>query len=169
MSSLRVRVGLVLALTLVVHITLLSRLRIDNVRPDALLLVAVVAGLVAGAERGAIVGFSAGLLADLFLQTPFGLSALAYSLVGFAIGSMQSGILRAAWWIPVVTAAAASAAGVVVYALVASGVGQAGMLTGRIWAIIGVVALLNGVLSAALLPVLRWALASGAQPRAFAS
>ena len=30
-------------------------------------------------------GFGAGLVADLFLPTPFGLSALVGSLVGFAV------------------------------------------------------------------------------------
>ena len=123
-ESTRIRVGLVLALTLFVHLTLLSRLRIDDVRPDALLLVALTAGLVAGAERGAVTGFCAGLLADLFLQTPLGLSALAFSLVGFAVGSLQSGILRAAWWIPMVNALCASIAGTVLYAVLGAMVGQ---------------------------------------------
>ena len=48
MSSFRLRAGVVLALALVVHLTILSRVHIDDVRPDALVLVAVVAGLVAG-------------------------------------------------------------------------------------------------------------------------
>ena len=148
MRSLRVRIGVVLAATLVIHLTLLSRLRIQDVRPDALLLVALLAGLTAGPERGAIVGFCAGLLADLFLQSPFGLSALAYSLVGFAIGSLQTGILRAAWWIPVVTAAGASAAGIVLFGVLGAMVGQADFVSPRL----ALIAVLVGFMNAALAP-----------------
>lgn len=169
LSSMRVRVALVLALTLVLHITLLSRLRIDDVRPDALLLVGAMAGLVAGAERGAIVGFAAGLLADLFLQTPFGLSALAYSLVGFGVGSIQSGILRAAWWIPMVTALGASAGGVVLYGILGAMVGQSEFVGPRL----GVIAVLVGVMNAALAPaavrLLGWAFRSGVAERSYAA
>lgn len=147
-QSLRVRVALVLAATLIVHLTLLSRLRIEDVRPDALLLVALMAGLTAGPERGAIVGFCAGLLADLFLQSPFGLSALAYSLVGFAVGSLQSGILRATWWIPVLTAAAASAAGIVLFGILGAMVGQVDFVSPRL----AIIAVLVGFMNAALAP-----------------
>ena len=86
LQSLRVRVGLVLAATLVIHLTLLSRLRIEDVRPDALLLVALMAGLTAGPERGAIVGFCAGLLADLTSDHELGRTALVLALVGYVAG-----------------------------------------------------------------------------------
>lgn len=157
MKSMRLRVGLVLAATLVAHLTLLSRLRIDDVRPDALLLVALMAGLTAGPERGAVVGFCAGLLADLFLQTPFGLSALAYCLVGFAVGSLQSGILRATWWIPIVTAAGASAAGIVLYGILGAMVGQPEFVSPRLVVIAGIVAFMNGALAPAALRAVGWA------------
>ena len=155
--TMRMRVGLVLAATLVLHLTLLSRLRIEDVRPDALLLVALMAGLTAGPERGAIVGFSAGLLADLFLQSPFGLSALAYSLVGFAVGSLQSGILRATWWIPVVTAAAASAAGIVLFGILGAMVGQPDFVSPRLAIIAVLVGFMNAALAPAASRVVGWA------------
>lgn len=169
MSSLRVRVALVLALTLIVHITLLSRLRIDNVRPDALLLLAVMAGLVAGPERGAIAGFCAGLVADLFLQTPFGLSALAYCLVGFGVGSIQSGILRAAWWIPVVTALGASAGGVVLYGILGAMVGQSDFVGPRLLVIALLVGFMNAALAPAAVRLVGWAFRSGVAERAYAT
>ena len=157
LQSLRVRVGLVLAVTLFVHLTLLSRVRIQDVRPDALLLVALMAGLTAGPERGAVVGFCAGLLADLFLQSPFGLSALAYSLVGFAVGSLQSGILRATWWIPVVTAAGASAAGIVLFGVLGAMVGQPDFVSPRLALIAALVGFMNAALAPAASRVVGWA------------
>jgi rod shape-determining protein MreD len=152
----QIRVAAVLALTLVVHLTVLSRLRIDDVRPDALLLVAVIAGLVAGPDRGAVVGFAAGALGDLFLQTPFGLSALVYCLVGFAVGSLQSGILRAAWWIPVATALGASIAGTVLYAFVGAMVGQTGFVSPRLIVVAALVGAMNAALAPAAVRLVEW-------------
>jgi rod shape-determining protein MreD len=169
MRSLRVRVAVVLAGTLVVHLTLLSRLRIDDVRPDALLLVAVMAGLIAGPERGAVTGFCAGLLADLFLQAPFGLSALAYCLVGFAVGSLQSGILRAAWWIPVVTAAGASVAGVVLFGVLGAMVGQPEFVSPRLPIIAALVGLMNAALAPAAVRFVGWAFRAGVAERSYAT
>ena len=168
MTSVRLRAALVLALTLVVHLTLLSRLRIDNVRPDALLLVALMAGLVAGPERGAVVGFCAGILADLFLQAPFGLSALTYCLVGFAVGSLQTGILRAAWWIPVATGAAASAAGTVLYAVLGAMVGQTAFVSPHLAVIAVIVGFMNGALAPAAVRIVGWVFRSGVAERSYA-
>lgn len=155
----RIRVAAVLALTLVVHLTALSRLRIDEVRPDALLLVAVIAGLVAGPDRGAVIGFVAGVLADLFLQTPFGLSALVYCLIGFAVGSLQAGILRAAWWIPVVTALGASIAGTVLYALLGAMVGQPEFVSPQLVTIAPLVGVMNAALAPAAVRLVEWSFA----------
>lgn len=163
MTSLRLRMPLVLLVTLVLHLTVLSRLRVESVRPDALLLVAIVAGLVAGAERGAVAGFCAGLLADLFLQTPFGLSALAYALVGFAVGSIQAGILRAAWWIPVVTAFAASAGGMVLFGVLGAMVGQSDFVRPRLAVIAALVGVMNAILAVPAVRVVGWAYRSGSE------
>ena len=93
-------------------------------RPTCCCCVAIAAGLAAGPERGAVVGFAAGLAFDLLLQTPFGLSALTYALVGYLVGRLQDSVLRAAWWIPVATAAAASAVGVILFAVLGTVVGE---------------------------------------------
>ena len=165
----RVRVALALGLTLLIHLTLLSRLRIDNVRPDALLLVALMAGLVAGPERGAVVGFCAGVLADLFLQTPFGLSALTYCLIGFAVGSLQSGILRAAWWIPIVTAGAASVVGTVLYGVLGAMVGQLDFVSPRLAVIALVVGFMNAALAPAAVRLMGWVFQAGVAERSYAN
>ena len=169
LGSVRTRVALALALTLFVHLTLLSRLRIDNIRPDALLLVAVMAGLVAGPERGAVTGFSAGLLADRFLQSPFGLSARACCLVGFAVGSLQSGILRAAWWIPVVTALGGSVAGTVLFAVLGAMVGQTDFVSPRLPLIAALVGFMNAALAPAAVRLMGWAFRAAVAERSYAS
>ncbi|MGH9017480.1 MAG: hypothetical protein ACRDY1_07005, partial [Acidimicrobiales bacterium] len=69
------RTTIVLFVVLVVQVTLLDGVRVDGAHPEAMLLLPVAAGYVSGPERGAGLGFVAGLLADLFLPTTFGLTA----------------------------------------------------------------------------------------------
>ena len=142
---------------LVLHTAVSPQVRVLGVAADLLLLLGIAAGIAAGPHRGAVVGFAAGLLADCFLQTPFGLSALCYSLVGYGVGIFQTTILREARWIPVATAVASSAAGVALFAVVGAVLGEEGLLSGRLLTIAVVVALLNGVLVLAVLRPVRWA------------
>ena len=58
------------------------------------------------------------------LQTPFGLSALTYAIVAYLVGSLQDSVLRAAWWIPVATATAASVVGVILYGVLGTVLGE---------------------------------------------
>ena len=99
---------LLVALTLQLGVA--SSITFFGVQADLLLLVAIAAGIAAGPDRGAAIGFAAGLAYDLMLQTPFGLSALTYALIAYLVGSLQDSVLRAAWWIPVATATAATRA-----------------------------------------------------------
>ena len=89
-----------------------------------MLLVAIAGGIAAGPDRGAAIGFAAGLAYDLMLQTPFGLSALTYAIVAYLVGSLQDSVLRAAWWIPVATATAASCVGVILYGVLGTVLGE---------------------------------------------
>lgn len=155
--SSRLRTALVLVVVLVLQLSVASQLNPIGVHADLLLLTAVAAGISWGPERGAVVGFVAGFAADLFQQAPFGLSMLVFCLIGFAVGSLQSGVLRSAWWIPVLTAATASAVGVVAWAVAGTVLGQQGLINPRLVAIAGLVALWNGPLSLGVLRMLSWA------------
>ena len=65
---------------------LAPHLAVRGVEPDVLLVTAVAVAVGRGARAGAAFGFAAGLGADLFLATPLGTSALAYTLVGHVVG-----------------------------------------------------------------------------------
>ncbi|MGH9137092.1 MAG: rod shape-determining protein MreD, partial [Acidimicrobiales bacterium] len=123
---------------------------------DIVLLVPIAAGIAAGPERGATAGFAAGLLVDLVVTTPFGLFALTYCLTGYAVGALQAGVLRATWWLPVAAAAAGSALGVVLFALVATVLGVEGLLDADLGRAVAAVALPNAVLVLPALRVVRW-------------
>jgi hypothetical protein len=90
-----VKVAAVLLVGILVQTCFGNDLRVDDVAPDFMLLLAVCAGFVAGPDEGALVGFVAGLLSDLFLQnTPFGLMALAACLAGYVVGWARANFLR---------------------------------------------------------------------------
>ena len=108
----RFRVPLLLISALALHLTLFSVMRVAGAAPDVMLLVAVAGGLVGGPVRGAVFGFAAGIAIDVFLRTPMGLSALVFTLVGYGVGVISTGVLTPTWYLPVLTASIASAGGV---------------------------------------------------------
>lgn len=151
----RVRFVVVLLLGVIVQTSLLDSF--GAIRADVMLLLAICFGLQGGPERGAMLGFITGVVTDLFLQTPLGLSALTFTVVAFAVGSMQTAILRNAFWIVPVTAIVGSAAGVGLYALLGAMVGQTHFIQPSLgWTILAVGGL-NGLLSIPVGPVVRWA------------
>ncbi len=158
-SDPRFRAPLVVLTALILHLAVLSRVRVAGVMPDIMLLLGIAAGLTGGPSRGAAVGFVAGMALDLFLQTPLGLSALVFTLVGFAVGTLETGILRASWWIPVVTALVASAAGEFLFALIGTMVGETAMISPRLGVIAAIVGVGNAILAPIVVRVVGWSVA----------
>lgn len=152
------RAGLVVLVALVLHTSVFPQLRIADVRPDVMLLLAVLGGLAAGPQVGAIFGFACGLAADLLAQTPVGLAALTFSLVGYGVGTFQGVLLRSAVWLTPAVAAAASAVGVAVFVLAGAVLGQSQLITSSTLAVIGLVAVFNAVFALPASRVVAWAL-----------
>lgn len=153
-----VRAGVVVLFALVLHTAVLPNVGLADIRPDAMLLLAVLGGLAAGPNTGAVFGFACGLAVDLVLQTPLGLSALTFSLVGFAVGTFQGVLIRSAFWMTPGVAAIASAAGVLAFALLGAVLGQAHMVRTSTLGVMLVVGLLNGLLALPAAPAVSWAL-----------
>ena len=143
------RTGVVLLTTFILQAAFASQIPIVDVRVDLMLPVAVGAGIVAGAERGALVGFLGGLLVDLLTQTPYGLSALAFSLAGYSIGGFERGLLGGARWIRPVIAGVAGLGAVLVFGLAGAVLGNADWLDSYLVR----VAVIDGVMTAALTPI----------------
>jgi rod shape-determining protein MreD len=119
------RAALVVVVALVLQISVVADLRVAGAVGDLMLVVVVAAGLTGGADRGATYGFAAGVLYDLVLDTPFGLSALTYALVGYAVGLVASVLMRTSGWWPLVVAAAAGAVQAVLYTSLGNLIGVA--------------------------------------------
>lgn len=153
----RVRTAAVVLLFLLIQQVVLPDLRIGSLRGDAFVALAVGGGLVGGPERGAVVGFMGGLVADLFLQTPFGLSALVLSLVGFSVGMLQTLIIRSAWWIPAAIAFLVGGAAAALWGLAGAVVGHPELVTPRLIPVTFVVAAYAALLCPLAMRTLRWA------------
>jgi rod shape-determining protein MreD len=92
--------GLLALTTVVVQVAVMPHLRLFGVVPDLGLVLAVAVAYYDGAESAAVVGFVTGLGYDLFLSTPVGASALAYSVTGYLTGVVQAGLIRSSRWLP---------------------------------------------------------------------
>lgn len=151
------RLALVLASAAVLQRGLFSHLRPWGVAVDVFLLLAVVAGPALGADRGAVVGFFAGLSLDLLVQTPLGLSALTFCLLGYLGGRLEGTTVRSSPLLRGALVAGLSAGGVLVYALVAAVLGRPQVLSGSLVGVAAVVAVANVLLAPLAGRSLRWA------------
>lgn len=156
------RVLLVILVAVVVQGPVLDRIQVARSHPDVLLLLPVLAGLVAGPGEGAWVGFLAGLAADLPLPTAFGLSALVFTLTGFAVGSIVQALLEGPWWIVPLTGAVGTAIGELLYVGVATVTDQTLVLRDplAIAYVVAVASAANAVLAVPVALALRWAVGS---------
>lgn len=110
---------------LVLQISLVVDLRVAGWIGDLMLVVVVAAGLTGGPDRGASYGFAAGLVYDLVLDTPFGLSSLTYALVGYAVGVAGAALVRTGGWWPLAIGAAAGLVQATLYTALGNLIGVA--------------------------------------------
>lgn len=157
-----VRMLVVIGVTLLLQTTVVLDIRIGGATPDVMYLLPIAAGLVAGPVEGSIVGFVAGLAADLLLPTPFGLTALVGTLVGFAAGGLTGNVARDIRGFSTLVALAGSAVAVMLYAVLGAIIGQDQFLHVDLAVVVPVVAVANAVLAGPAVVVCRWALSPAA-------
>lgn len=152
-----VRVGLVIVSAAMLQRGLFSQVTIAGVQGDVLLLLAIAGGIALGPDRGAIVGFIAGLTFDLFLYSPLGLRALVFCLVGYVAGRYQSSVTRSSRTRLMGTVFVASALATTALSVVGWVLGQSNMWSGRLPLIVLVISAINGLLAPLAVGALRWA------------
>jgi rod shape-determining protein MreD len=152
----RLRVGLLVLVAFGLQATVVSDLRVDHVAPDLLMVVAICAGLTGGARQGVLIGFAAGLLADLYLtDTPVGLSALVLCIVGYGVGTLRENVLPEGWLLTPLLALLATGAGVVLFVAIGDIVGQTQLVAAGRSALIRI-AVIEAVWSAVLAVPVVW-------------
>jgi rod shape-determining protein MreD len=75
------------------QVGVINRMGLPGGGPDLLLLIVVAFGLVGGSQRGALLGFGAGLTADLLPPADHlaGQLAFAYTVIGYLAGLIDTG------------------------------------------------------------------------------
>lgn len=151
------RYSLVVVVCIVFQIVVVGRFQLARIYPDITILGAVAAGLVGGPQRGAVIGFCIGLGFDPVLTTPFGFTALVLCLVGFGAGVAEETINAHSRAGLAVFCLACSAAGVVVHAVVGELFGLRTLENANLGRIIGIVAVVNGILAPVAIIAMEWA------------
>ena len=160
------RVAFVLLIAAVLERGLFSQLRVGGAAADIMLLLAISAGMVGGADRGAVVGFFAGLTLDLLVQSPLGLYALVYCVVGYVVGAAHTAVVRTSRWEPVVLAVLASVVGIALYVVASFMVGRTGLINRHLLVVVAVVTVANALLVPFSNRAMRWALGDSSGSRA---
>ena len=98
----------VIAASAAVESTVLAHLRLGGARPDVLVIAVTAVAMASGPVPGATFGFSAGLVSDLLFASPVGVSALVYTVIGFATGTARIYVTSSRTVVHLLLAAAAS-------------------------------------------------------------
>ena len=151
------RTALVLVVALLLQVGLFDELRVFSVHAELLLAVGLGTAVAWGPERGAVVCFVAGCLADLILHTRFGLSALAYGVAGYGVGFLADGVARRSRLIDAGLMALGGLAGMLLYAVVGALFGESTLGDDHLWRIVGMVTMWTALLSPVVVPACRWA------------
>ncbi|MDA8296558.1 MAG: rod shape-determining protein MreD [Actinomycetota bacterium] len=154
------RLFLICVVAFILQVGLVDQVVVAGYHADVMVLLAAGAGLIGGPQRGAVTGFVAGLLADLALPTPYGLSALTFVLVGFTAGLLAAPRATESLLARGLTCLVCGAAGTLLYAFLAALIGQSGMLTSSTLEATVAVAAGGLVLSWPSLVALSWAFAT---------
>ncbi len=162
-----VRFPFVLVVVVVLQLDLFSDLRVFGVMPELLLGLTVAAGWQGGSDRGAVMGFAAGLLYDLYLPTPFALNALTYAIVGFGVGIVAEVLAETAeGFVRRLLAMASVCCGLVLFMVLGELLGEQNLYNDEFPRILIVATLYTGLLLPLLQRLVRWVLADDALPTA---
>jgi len=157
-----VGISLLILTALLLQTTVLPHLALFRVVPDLMLVVVICIGLVRGPSSGATAGFVGGMLRDLLLDAPTGLSALAYVTVGYVVGAIRPYVQSSNVAVPLVGVFAGSVVGTAFYTMLALLLGVPAQPIDRLAQVIVLTGVYNTLLVPFAYPVVR-RVAGGAQ------
>ena len=152
------RLVLVASVLLGLQTTLLNDMRPFGVMTQVMVLFAACAGVVYGAEIGAIAGLVIGLMYDCVLTTPLGLASLVLGATALVAGVFPYFVRESSWWNKAIAVGLASAVGEILFPVSQAMVGLGGWVQWRVLLVALIVGIMNLFLAPLLLPVTRWTL-----------
>lgn len=155
------KVALLCLVALVLQLTVFVDVRVAGVAPELPALIAVLAGLAAGSDRGSLIAFCVGLIWDVYLPTPLGLAAISFALAAYTVGVIESGLFHDTRIQAVVMVFFATAGAVTLYAVLGEILGQGGLVDDELVGIVLIASLINAALAPLVSPLMRWAVGPG--------
>jgi rod shape-determining protein MreD len=152
-----IRYFLLIVSLVVLQTALFPSLRVWGAAPDLLLVATVAVAYERGPETGAVFGFASGLAIDCFLSSPLGVSALAFSLVGYGVGVFQSGLVRSSRWMTPVLGGVGGLVGGFLWIGIASIAGQEDLFVSATFRILVLAAIYDALMALWIFPFARWA------------
>ena len=108
-------VALLVITGLVIQTSILGEATLGGAKPQLLLVMTVALAMGEGPALGAGFGFTAGLATDLLTGLPVGLTAITYTLVGWAVGTIRAQVQTPSAWLPASMEFTATLAGLLFY------------------------------------------------------
>lgn len=138
--------------------TLLVELQPFGVIVQIVLAFAASAGAAGGPERGAITGFSLGIMFDLAVGSPLGSSSITMGLAGYIAGWVDLIRIETTWWLAAVFVGIGAGAGEAGVPVVRRFIGEEDAFVPEMAKIVPVVAVAAAAASVLLVPLSRWSL-----------
>jgi rod shape-determining protein MreD len=138
--------------------TLFVELQPFGVIIQIVLTFAACAGAVGGPERGAITGFSLGIMFDLAVGSPLGSSSITMGVAGYIAGWVELIRIDTTWWMAAIFVGVGAGIGEAGVPVVRRFIGEEDAFVPEMAKIVPVVAIAAAAASVLLVPVGRWAL-----------
>ena len=135
--------------------TVFARLKLFGVAPDLVVVLVICFALLEGPTSGAVVGFSSGLLKDLLLSAPKGLTGLSYLIVGYVVGSVHPYVESTSVFVPITGVFFGSVAATSIYEMLQELLGQQTVPLGRSVQVVCLIAIYNTLLVPFVYPIAR--------------
>jgi len=109
---------------LVIETSVLGQATLVGTKPQLLLLMTVALAMGEGPSLGAGFGFTAGLATDLMTGLPVGLTAVTYTILGYAVGTIRAQVQTPTAWLPAAMVFTGTLGGVLLYGGISLLLGQ---------------------------------------------
>lgn len=144
--------ALVMLTAVVLQSSVFTRITLFGVAPDLVVVVVISLALLEGPVPGAAAGFGGGLLRDLLLEAPKGITGLAYLIVGYAVGTVRP-YVQSSVLLPVAGIFLGTLAGSTLYVALSVILGQQVESIVRVGQVVVLTALYNTLLSPFIFPI----------------
>ncbi|MEL6891607.1 MAG: hypothetical protein AAFP84_08430 [Actinomycetota bacterium] len=131
---------------------------VADVKLQIVLAFAAAAGAAGGSERGAIAGFTLGVMYDLIEGTALGLTAIPMLVAGVLAGLLALVAADPQWWLAALFVLLGAAAGEAMVPVVRLFIGEDDPWPPDMATVVPVVAVSSALLSPLFVPIARWCL-----------